>query len=179
LKPENFAFDMRGDLRLFDFGLAKELKPQDLVEFPDLYNLTGLTGSRRYMAPEVILCKDYGLSVDVYSFAIVFWEVMSNQLAYAKMNFEKHFEHAVQKKKRPNMKKMIPHKQLLPNESIIHDMVEKAWTPNPRERPNILKICDCLSTEVLKASHGGSIKATDRTNWLANRSLKSRCGSAL
>lgn len=162
---------------MFDFGLAKELKKQDLVDFPDLYNLTGLTGSRRYMAPEVILCKDYGLSVDVYAFAIVFWEVMSNQLAYAKMNFEKHFDQAVQKKKRPSIKKMIANKQVLPKDSIIHDMVEKAWSPNPRERPNILKICDLISTEVLKANNGGSIKATDRTNWLANRSLKSRCDS--
>eukprot|EP00980_Cylindrotheca_fusiformis_P021914 scaffold8747_cov96-Cylindrotheca_fusiformis.AAC.9 len=156
LKPENLAFDFRGDLRMFDFGL---------------------TGSRRYMAPEVILCKDYGLSADVYSFAIVVWEVMSNQPAYTKMNFEKHFEHAVEKKKRPNIKKMISNKQILPKDSIIHELVEKAWAPNPRERPNILKVCDRLSTEVLKTSQGGSIKVTDRTNWLANRSLKSRCES--
>jgi serine/threonine protein kinase len=38
---------------MFDFGLAKELKAKDLVGSSDLYNATGLTGSRRYMAPEV------------------------------------------------------------------------------------------------------------------------------
>lgn len=53
LKPDNLAFDLRWNLRMFDFGLAKELKAKDMVEFPDLYNATGLTGSRRYMAPEV------------------------------------------------------------------------------------------------------------------------------
>lgn len=46
LKPENLAFDYRGDLRLFDFGLAKELKEKDKTE-DDKYNLTGMTGSRR------------------------------------------------------------------------------------------------------------------------------------
>lgn len=36
LKPSNLAFDVRGTIRLFDFGLAKELKKRDLVE-GDLY----------------------------------------------------------------------------------------------------------------------------------------------
>ena len=49
IKPENAGVDVRGDVRLFDFGLAKELKPKDLVEAPDEYLATGLTGSRRYM----------------------------------------------------------------------------------------------------------------------------------
>jgi serine/threonine protein kinase len=48
LKPENIAFDVRGDMRLFDFGLAKELKAKDLVDPPDGFAATGLTGSRRY-----------------------------------------------------------------------------------------------------------------------------------
>jgi serine/threonine protein kinase len=58
LKPENLAFDLRGDMRLFDFGLAKELKKKDLVEPPDGFEATGLTGSRRYMAPEVRAIAD-------------------------------------------------------------------------------------------------------------------------
>jgi serine/threonine protein kinase len=48
LKPENVALDVRGDMRLFDFGLVKELKAKDLVEPPDSFKATGLTGSRRY-----------------------------------------------------------------------------------------------------------------------------------
>ena len=48
LNPENVALDVRGDMRLFDFGLAKELKRKDLVEPPDGFQATGLTGSRRY-----------------------------------------------------------------------------------------------------------------------------------
>ena len=52
LKPDNIGFDESEVLKLFDFGLAKELKPG--MERPDgKYQLTGNTGSRRYMAPEV------------------------------------------------------------------------------------------------------------------------------
>jgi serine/threonine protein kinase len=64
---------LRGDYLIFDFGLSKELKRKDLVEPPDDgFEATGLTGSRRYMAAEVVSCKNYGFSADVYAFAIFF-----------------------------------------------------------------------------------------------------------
>jgi len=56
LKPENIGFDQHDDVKLFDFGLAKELLKDDYVG-NDLYELSGLAGSQRYMAPEVVLCK--------------------------------------------------------------------------------------------------------------------------
>ena len=59
---------------MFDFGLAKELKPHRRQ--PDgTYQLTGNTGSRRYMAPEVAGVRPYNLSVDAYSFGILLWEM--------------------------------------------------------------------------------------------------------
>jgi len=50
LKPDNLGFNAAGELKLFDFGLAKRLTP-DLATDNDLYLLTGNTGSLRYMAP--------------------------------------------------------------------------------------------------------------------------------
>ncbi|KAL3927075.1 MAG: hypothetical protein SGBAC_013229, partial [Bacillariaceae sp.] len=174
LKPENLAYDVRGDVRLFDFGLARELKEKDKI-IDNKYNLTGLTGSRRYMAPEVILCKAYGLPVDVYSFAVMFWEVMSNHNAYSFLNFEKHFEMVVTRKKRPNLKKMIPKKQVLPDGCNIHNLVEQSWSPDPSKRPTFETLCDLLGAEVMKASSKeGSSAVMDRSTFLVNESLRSR-----
>jgi serine/threonine protein kinase len=51
LKPDNIGFDSEGTLKVFDFGLAKEEKSSNRDSMGK-YNMTGQTGSRRYMAPE-------------------------------------------------------------------------------------------------------------------------------
>jgi serine/threonine protein kinase len=43
LKPDNIGFDSKGTLKLFDFGLAKELKP-GMEKVDGRYQLTGNTG---------------------------------------------------------------------------------------------------------------------------------------
>lgn len=50
LKPDNIGFDVRGDVKLFDFGLSRELPERKLDD--GTYHMTGDTGSPRYMAPE-------------------------------------------------------------------------------------------------------------------------------
>jgi serine/threonine protein kinase len=49
-KPENIGFDVRGDVKLFDFGLVANLRPE-LKDEEGMYKLTGRTGSFPYMAP--------------------------------------------------------------------------------------------------------------------------------
>ena len=48
---DNIGFDSNGTLKIFDMGLAKALSEEDRLE-NGLYQLTGLTGGIRYMAPE-------------------------------------------------------------------------------------------------------------------------------
>lgn len=55
LKPENVGFDIRGDVKLFDFGLMKGLERRDKVEKGYGYKLSAKTGSIPYMAPEIAL----------------------------------------------------------------------------------------------------------------------------
>lgn len=49
------------------------------ISFSTSYQMTGLTGTLRVMAPEVIQCLPYGLPADVYSFGICMWEVFSGE----------------------------------------------------------------------------------------------------
>jgi serine/threonine protein kinase len=56
---QNIGFDIRGDIKIFDFGLAKELKPIE-CEGKDQYHSSGMAGTRRYMAPEMAQARGYG-----------------------------------------------------------------------------------------------------------------------
>jgi serine/threonine protein kinase len=61
LKPDNIGFSQDGQLKLFDFGLAKRLEGVEKTR-GGFYNLTGNTGSLRYMAPEVANDEPYDLT---------------------------------------------------------------------------------------------------------------------
>ena len=66
LKPANVGFDVRGDVRIFDFGLAR-IMPANGDPYTDTFDMSG-AGSPRYMAPECLIGQPYNLKVDVYSF---------------------------------------------------------------------------------------------------------------
>eukprot|EP00957_Ditylum_brightwellii_P181758 13846401-Ditylum_brightwellii.AAC.1 len=53
LKPDNLGFDVRGDIKLFDFGLAREV-PSEMDMNENVNEMSG-AGSLRYMAPEVVM----------------------------------------------------------------------------------------------------------------------------
>lgn len=72
---DSIGFDVRGDVKVFDFGLAREVSPRLRLE-DGTYNLTGDTGSPRYMAAEVALGQPYSENVDVYSFCVLLWQML-------------------------------------------------------------------------------------------------------
>ena len=130
LKPENVASNHHLAHQLFDFGLAKELKPADLVVGKsDEYHLTGLTGTLRIMAPEVIQCQPYGLPADVFSFGIVSWEVFrggQNQLTAMEVS---------QQNQRPEFPS---------NETPLEDLIQRCWAANTNDRLTFDDICEEL-----------------------------------
>lgn len=75
VKPSNVGFDFDGTVRLIDLGLATELDESKRHLHTSTYDMSGNTGSRLYMPPEVILRKPYNLTADVFSFSIVLWQI--------------------------------------------------------------------------------------------------------
>lgn len=153
LKAQNVGFDARGDIKLFDFGLAKELKEEYRTKTGN-YKLTSNTGTRRYMAPEVALNDDYNLSADVHSFAILLWEICALKRAYKGFSYESHLENALIGNTRPSIKKNWP--------SSIKLLLESMWSKQASERPEFKAILPIIEKYVLKHIKKSSLKSSSQ-----------------
>lgn len=79
LKPANIGFDHVGKVKIFDLGLAVVIPPGNAC--------IGQAGTMRYMAPEMKAkngLTPYTNSVDVYSFAILLWEIITSRCPFEK-----------------------------------------------------------------------------------------------
>lgn len=80
IKPDNMLITSLGHIKLTDFGLSKiglmSLTTVDSFEEIDKFKDKKIQGTPNYIAPEVILNKSYGKSVDYWSIGIVLYEFL-------------------------------------------------------------------------------------------------------
>lgn len=69
LKPENILLDAQGHIALTDFGLCKELKEKTTT--------STFCGTSEYLAPEMILKKEYSQVIDWWSLGILLYELVT------------------------------------------------------------------------------------------------------
>ncbi len=161
MKPENAGFDIYDNVKLFDFGLAKELQPKHRIG-EDLYRASGRTGTRRYMSPENALCKPYGKSSDVYSFGVLLWECLTLKQPFEGMDIEQHAKLVVLGGKRPQIPKSWP--------IFIKLLTCDSWSANRLDRPGFDEICSVLKGELTERE----MNLSNRTNDLMNVSITNR-----
>jgi len=135
LKPNNVGFDEHGTVKIFDFGLCREM-PEELENVNDVYKMSGRIGTLRYMAPEVALLKKYNQKVDTYSWALIFWYCLSLKKPYPKTTRGQHLEQVCQCGVRPALDDEW-------SDSIQY-LLEKSWAQNPYKRFTMLEVCAFL-----------------------------------
>jgi serine/threonine protein kinase len=155
LKPDNIGFDVRDDVKIFDFGLAAEMHTSIRVEGTNTYKLTAESGSPRYMAPEVALGKPYNHLVDVYSFSLLLWEMCMVKTPFAGYDFETLHKKVFKGFERPQ----INSKWNKP----LRDVMEKCWSQNLRNRLECDEIMNVLGEEIVNA-YGGDEAILDHLN---------------
>ena len=141
LKVQNIGFDARGDIKLFDFGLARELKEEDRTS-DDNYRLTGNTGTRRYMAPEVALEWCYNLSADVYSFSVILWEICALEKVFKDYSYEYHFSNVIVGNTRPSVRKSWP--------LSIMVLLKSMWSKQASDRPAFQVVLPIIEEYITK-----------------------------
>lgn len=121
IKPANIGYDEEGTIRLFDFGLAREHSEER--------RMTGLTGTIRYMAPEVMMSATSTFATDVYSFTILLWEVATLRKPFARVKSLEVAECFIcARQGRPSLRAVLL-KQL-------HPLFRSGWQADPASRPD-------------------------------------------
>lgn len=139
LKPENIGFDIRDDVKIFDLGLAKEIHEEDRL--PDgTYKLTGLTGSLRYMAPEVAKELPYNMTADVYSFSILLWELLALKTPFSGFTMKGFHEFVVGQGFRPPLDKSWS--------QSWKDLLTMSWSESIKGRPSFDDVAEILRGEI-------------------------------
>ena len=132
LKPENIMIANDVDqwrVVVLDFGLAKFRT--DLRSGEQSLTVSGVVmGTFGYMSPEQRSGRKVGPSTDVYSVAVICAETLTGR--------------------RPPRNGISPEwlksafRNVLPDQGQLHRVVERALSQNPRQRPSLLEILDCL-----------------------------------
>ena len=124
LKPGNLFLTRDAELKLGDFGIARDLRGADLTS-------SGMTvGTHGYMAPEQITGKDYvSGKADLYSLGCCLFEMLTGRVPFQAANFAMLFEqhlHATP----PRVKSFVPD---CPDE--LDSIVDRLLSKDPDDRP--------------------------------------------
>ncbi|CAH9067935.1 unnamed protein product [Cuscuta europaea] len=138
VKTENMLLDGKCTVKVADFGVARvqALNPNDM---------TGVTGTLGYMAPEVLNRKPYDRKCDVYSFGICLWEIYCCEMPCPDLDLSG-IESAIGHQ---NVRPVIP--RCCPRS--LANVMRRCWDVNPENRPEMDKVVSML--EAIDTSKGG------------------------
>ncbi|KAL1556037.1 hypothetical protein AAHA92_11705 [Salvia divinorum] len=134
LKCDNLLVNLKDPSRpickVGDFGLSK-IKRNTLVS-------GGVRGTLPWMAPELLNGSSSKVSekVDVFSFGIVLWEILTGEEPYANMHYGAIIGGIVNNTLRPTIPSYC--------DSEWRQLMEQCWAPNPVMRPSFTEIASRL-----------------------------------
>lgn len=128
LKSENLLLDEEMCVKVADFGISC-LESQ-------CGSAKGFTGTYRWMAPEMIKEKQHTKKVDVYSFGIILWELLTALTPFDDLTAEQAAYAVCQKNARPPLPSTCPR--------ALRQLINRCWSKNPKKRPDFEEIVTIL-----------------------------------
>ncbi|XP_058091658.1 serine/threonine/tyrosine-protein kinase HT1-like [Magnolia sinica] len=130
LKSENLLLGEDMHVKVADFGISC-LESQ-------CGSGKGFTSTYRWMAPEMIKEKQHTRKVDVYSFGIVLWELLTALTPFHDMTPEQAAFAVSQKNARPPFPAACP--------VAFTNLISQCWSTNPDKRPHFDEIVSVLES---------------------------------
>lgn len=120
---------------MFDFGLCKSLEDKDKAKGYG-YRITPYTGTVPYMAPEIAKLRPYDQAADVFSFAILLWEILALRPAFRRMTLQDYLIRVCSNNERPRIHRSWP--------KVLRTTLAGAWNVDPLKRPSMYRLASLL-----------------------------------
>lgn len=144
LKSPNVLVDDSWHAKIADFGtlrfseIVSSVQNMSGVKKDNAMDMTGLVGTTRWMAPEVIRGeKSYSSKVDIYSLALILWELIEGKLPFESTRWNHEIEDFVLQGMRPLIKE-----ELCPMRWKL--LIVTCWQSDPAKRPTIQQVINNL-----------------------------------
>lgn len=124
IKPENLLVDENFNLKLSDFGWAREIGSRRL----------SICGTFEYMAPEILNESGHGKAVDVWALGVFFYELLHGKAPYPGTTFR-------ELKASVNTKELSLREGLSPQAS---GLLIRLLSQDPRRRPKAVELLKML-----------------------------------
>lgn len=129
LKSLNILLDANSLPTISDFGTsARKNSPR----------LTGGVGTAQWMAPEVLDSKPYDHKVDVYSYGMILWEMLTGDIPFNGLTQMEVALSVVTQKIRPKIPLNCP--------KNLARLIRTCWDDDPAKRPEFRRIVDILES---------------------------------
>ena len=156
------GFDVRGNVKVFDFGLAKSLVSELSEGFCSgtAFHFTKC-GSLPYMAPEVALNQPYNEKCDVYSYCLVLYEMMTLKAPFSSSISKNFHRRVLVGGVRPRMPRGVT---VIPRST--KQALKMGWSACHQDRPDMSTISSWIQQDVdcLSASNLVSLRADQILN---------------
>ena len=143
LKSQNVLLDARGRAKVCDFGIAK-FKERTFVS-----TANGHAGTPAYMAPELFDGAQASEKVDVYSFGILLWEMLTGQVPWSSVPSPMQIIYfTAVLHQRPEFPAACP-------SPLLRALIEACWAEKPAARPKFQEILSMLKEIAVEVEVGG------------------------
>ena len=134
--------NLRG--KVTDFGLSK---CDDLRTTQTTQGGGGAAGTSAFMAPELLEDNIFTEKSDVYSYAIVLWEIWSRQVPWRGLRPVQIMRKVVDKRERPPVPAGMP--------AELRELMVRSWVHQPADRPDFAEIEAQLKASTPRRAPGG------------------------